>query len=156
MDPLNDTLSKLKDIHEPSVVSWWPLAIGWWLLLLAVVLLGILSWWILRKRNSVRPVAFKKLLLQEINVIKAMDDPATVSIELNKLLKRCAQYRDPDGGSASLHGSAWAQYLVEKLGFTGISKEEIESLLNANYQKEFKVDPQKMLIGLTAWARSQP
>jgi hypothetical protein len=29
----NIDLSQLKDIHLPDDISWWPLAIGWWLLI---------------------------------------------------------------------------------------------------------------------------
>jgi len=27
----------LKDIHLPDAITWWPLAIGWWLLIVMVI-----------------------------------------------------------------------------------------------------------------------
>ena len=50
MNP-QDPLSKLRDIHLPDPVGWWPPAPGWWLL--AILLLGSLGYWLrwLRKQH---------------------------------------------------------------------------------------------------------
>ena len=52
MNDLDTVVSKLRDIHEPAAVSFWPLAPGWWALLglLVAVPLLILGWRALRRR----------------------------------------------------------------------------------------------------------
>jgi len=37
--PQANPLDQLRDIHLPEAVSWWPLAPGWWLLMVLTCLL---------------------------------------------------------------------------------------------------------------------
>jgi hypothetical protein len=61
----SDPLAQLRDIHLPETISWWPLAPGWWVL---IILLGLVTGWIIfkavqRKRaNLYRRQALAKLL----------------------------------------------------------------------------------------------
>ena len=52
----------LRDIHMPNLISWWPLASGWWVLLGVVVatvtIAGAIGWW--RKRHRVRRAALRE------------------------------------------------------------------------------------------------
>lgn len=60
VNPLSQQLAEqLRDVHLPAEVSWWPLAIGWWLVLAIVVLLAVVlsvlmfkKWRANRYRNS--------------------------------------------------------------------------------------------------------
>ena len=36
-----DPLAQLRDIHLPEPVSWWPPALGWWLVAMTVMTLLI-------------------------------------------------------------------------------------------------------------------
>ena len=35
-------LQQLRDVHVPDSVSWWPLAIGWWVIIGLVALIALL------------------------------------------------------------------------------------------------------------------
>ena len=59
-----DPLAQLRDIHLPDPVGFWPLAPGWWILgLLILILLGVaLRFLIKRYRNNrYRKQALSKL-----------------------------------------------------------------------------------------------
>ena len=48
-----DPLAELRDIHLPEAVGYWPLAPGWWLLLVsALVLAGLIVWTVRRYRRN--------------------------------------------------------------------------------------------------------
>jgi hypothetical protein len=53
MNP-SDPLAQLRDIHLPADISNWPMAPGWWLLIIATV--SLLGWliWLLIKRYRAR------------------------------------------------------------------------------------------------------
>jgi cbb3-type cytochrome oxidase subunit 3 len=54
----------LKDIHLPEAISWWPPAIGWWLLLVLIPLTVFILVWAYRyltRKTAVKTA--KKLLL---------------------------------------------------------------------------------------------
>ncbi|MEL0036507.1 MAG: DUF4381 domain-containing protein, partial [Gammaproteobacteria bacterium] len=55
----SDPLANLRDIHLPGDVSWWPLAPGWWILI--VVVIAVLVWSLLqwRKRQKHRQLVIE-------------------------------------------------------------------------------------------------
>ena len=63
MNP-QDPLAQLQPLREPELISWWPLAPGWWLLCgLLFLLLLSLTWWLLRRyrANAYRRQALRQL-----------------------------------------------------------------------------------------------
>ncbi|MCG8013627.1 MAG: DUF4381 domain-containing protein, partial [Candidatus Thiodiazotropha weberae] len=44
-------MDPLRDIRGIDTVSWWPIAPGWWLLLIGIALMMLLVWWIIRRRR---------------------------------------------------------------------------------------------------------
>jgi hypothetical protein len=61
-----DPLAQLRDIHLPEPVSWWPLAPGWWVLalLLLLMLFFTVRWLLtLRRHNAYRGEAQKQLAI---------------------------------------------------------------------------------------------
>lgn len=92
MEPTS-ALDQLADIHLPSEVSIWPLAIGYWLLLGTCALLILLAFFIYKKRQK---------NLYKINATKSLDeiyknylhhkDGGIFLQETNSLLKRIAKH----------------------------------------------------------------
>lgn len=93
MNP-EDVLAQLKDIHGPTEVSWWPLAPGFYALLVIVVLLLIFIAYVVmgRKRR-----ALKRAILLEIRAIElgyeGDHDIGLVQTQLSGLIRRIALYR---------------------------------------------------------------
>ena len=50
----NDPLSQLRDIHTPDPVSWWPLAPGWWILIVLIIaaIVALVVWLNKRSRTT--------------------------------------------------------------------------------------------------------
>jgi len=106
-------LSQLNDVATPEAVSWWPLSLGWWLLLLfiaAAIATGLAVF--LNRRNKVAYRRKASALLESIpeNADISTNDYAN---QVMVVLKRCffAAYPHSKHLSAKLHGNDWAQYL---------------------------------------------
>ncbi len=99
----------LRDIHLPGAVSGWPLAPGWWfLILLAGVLAGLL--WVRWRRGLVRRRA-----LAELDHIRARferhGDDRTLVRDVSTLLRRVCLTYFPRTEVASLTGKSWRDVL---------------------------------------------
>ncbi|MGB1439563.1 MAG: DUF4381 domain-containing protein, partial [Luminiphilus sp.] len=85
MDPTS-LLDQLAPLRVPDPVGWWPLAPGWWLvIMLACVGLLLLARWLWQRRQHNR---YRRLALKQLGVI-AEDGAATLE-QVNTLLKATA------------------------------------------------------------------
>ena len=100
-------LDQLAPLREPTSIGWWPLAPGWWLVLvIGAVLIVLLSRApLVRWRNN----HYRRLAMREIKVLKGKDC-ATVE-QVNRLLKATALRTWPEREVAALHGAEWLQML---------------------------------------------
>ena len=107
MDPASASLDALRDIVELPRVSWWPLAVGWWVLLglVLVALAGVVFhlWW------QWRANAYRRAALSELRAASEMTAVAAI-------LKRTALVAYPRLDVASLSGAAWCAWLEETGG----------------------------------------
>lgn len=126
----------LRDIHLPDPISWWPLALGWWLVLALVVFFIAFTCWWLNKR--LKPT-LKKEALQALDAIEASlhetDDPIHCLAELSVFLRRVilSQKKYPPG-SVALTGTAWLELLDQSLDTPEFSQGLGVILLTGPYQ----------------------
>jgi hypothetical protein len=100
------SLDRLRDIVQPGPVSWWPPAIGWWILLAAVVTaLALISW---RAWQSWRANAYRRAALRELQ-------SAADVAEIADILKRTALAAYPRTDVAALSGASWSKWLGNKV-----------------------------------------
>lgn len=115
--PAADAALPLRDVHLSAAPAWWPLAPGWWFVLVAVSLLlglGVWRWRHWRRRQTLLR-AFDNALQQ------AASAPEQVAV-MSEWLRRAARYIDPEADR--LVGEAWLQFLDRDLKppvFTGES-----------------------------------
>lgn len=107
---MNPELVGLRDIHGLDSVPWWPLAPGWWVLLLTVVLLSyglwlIWRWWSFDWRAEAR------LELNRLKQQLRTGDLKRTAGSLSELLRRIAIARTSRQQCAGLTGLAWLQWL---------------------------------------------
>ena len=76
MNP-NDPLAQLRDIHLPAAVSAWPLAPGWWMLiLLAIASLSYLAWHVLQRH---RVKLYRRQALEKVQQLELTQPDNTVA-----------------------------------------------------------------------------
>ena len=98
------SLDNLRDIVTPDPVSWWPLAPGWWVVILAGCLLAAIGAW--RGVSRWRANAYRREALAKLGSAESIADVAC-------LLKRTALGAYPRSSVASLTGEAWCRFLTE-------------------------------------------
>lgn len=106
-------LAQLKDIHLPEAIGWWPLAPGWYVL---IVLICLLITWLgyqaYRHARYARPKKQALILLATYQQCYAQEQNAPEACaRISELLRRVALVYYPRKDVASLHGDAWLHFL---------------------------------------------
>ncbi|MRX28510.1 DUF4381 domain-containing protein [Kangiella sp. HZ709] len=104
-----ELLSKLKDVHLPAEVSWWPLAIGWWLLI-GSLLLSLTVLLVIRLQKA-KKFRLSKLAIKELNIIASSHSDNWL-MQLEVLLKRASLAYFPKPKVASLTQESWINFLI--------------------------------------------
>lgn len=103
----------LRDLHLPEPVGWWPLAPGWWILLLLVTALLayglLLAYWRWR-HNAARRHALRELARYEADYLQHRN-PVLLGKQLSQLLRRGMLAYAPRDEVAGLTGDAWLDWL---------------------------------------------
>jgi len=146
-------LSGLKDIHLPEQPTFFPQAIGWWIVLffLLVVFLGGLFGYY---KYYTSPKQYALRLLRQIMMQKISD--IDILIDLGKLLKRIALIVFPRSEVASLSGQEWADFLF-KTGNHSFSRKQTELISQAAYlpkQKAIAIHKEKLYTATRDWISS--
>jgi hypothetical protein len=146
MPTLNpNLLQQLHDIHLPPALTLWPLAPGWYLAAM-ILLLGLAgtvwggySWW---QKNKIKREALNLLKQYEktyLSNVVDMNRDHHISAALNELLKRVALAYFPREQVAHLHGKNWLLFLNETSKNLNFLTQE-DALLICPYQPNCKRD----------------
>lgn len=121
-----DNLPELRDIHLPDGVSAWPVAYGWWVILLlligAVVLYRLFKLWRLKSQK-----------LYALRLLNSTDDKNVINsaAAVSEILRRICVYKYPQ--AAVLNGQDWINFLNTHSKSLKIEGKEADLLLNAPY-----------------------
>ena len=144
---MNDTLADLKGIHLPEPVSWWPLAPGWWMLIVLIVAVITVSLYMgLRhyQRN-----AFRRQALQELQQLRHQALPAEQLLSaISQLIRRTVISSRQQRLEASLQGQDWQQFLQQYMPET-----QAHLLAVGQYQAHPAVDTDKLLHSTEQWLK---
>lgn len=147
----------LKDIHLPDMSLWWPPAVGWWILLMLLIVLGV-GWpyfWRWLKHKSV-----KKLSIAEFEKItKTFDqkeDKRRLVGELSTLLKRILMSYRGRHDTAALSGKNWVEHLNELVAEPCFSDKEEALLAQGQYQRDPDFDIQSLIQNCERWINALP
>ena len=133
MDP---TELPLRDLHLPDPIGWWPLAPGWWALIVLVVI-G-LGWLLLKafrqwRFNAPRRYAIKALANVEAQYLTHRN-PVLLGQQLSELLRRGMLAYAPRHEVAGLTGEPWLAWLDRGLPVPYFHTEGGKSLLALPYR----------------------
>lgn len=133
MDP---SQLQLRGLHLPEAIGWWPLAPGWWVL---IVLLAVGFVWLAlramrqRKINAPRRYAIKELARIEAEYLQHRD-AVTLGRQISELLRRAMLAYAPRPEVAGLTGESWLQWLDSGMQVPYFHTEGGKSLLELPYR----------------------
>lgn len=142
-----DPLAQLQDIVTPEQITWWPLAWGWWvLIILAIAAIAAIIFLIVKRYQLMKA---KKAALNALSTIN-VDEPINAVKQINNILKRAVLAYAERSDVAELNGDKWANWLNQN-GKTAISKE----LLGLAYQPNCEAAQAKQYQQhATAWIKA--
>ena len=149
MDP---TQIPLRGLHLPDVIGWWPLAPGWWLLIILVALgLGLLLRDALRRRSrsAARRHALRQLE-QHTAAYAEHGDAVTLGIDVSELLRRAMLAYAPRADVAGLTGEAWLAWLDRDLAEPRFTEGPGRGLLDLPYRNPANAELPADIDGMLA------
>lgn len=123
-------LSQLKDIHTSAPTSFWPLAKGWYILIITFFILGLILFY-LWKRHKRKPLPYA---LKELEKIKNLPPKNQMKL-LAQLLKRVAMVKYERPQIAPLSEERWQDFLIAAAPDT-LTKTQAHDLAFAIYDKK--------------------
>ncbi|MFZ2726321.1 MAG: DUF4381 domain-containing protein [Methylococcaceae bacterium] len=145
----------LRDIHLPDAISWFPPALGWWLLAITLPLLVLFL--VKYYQRLTRQTALKTAKKQLTEISTRSANNTEKLRELSVLLRRVAITLVPRHEVASLTGQAWLQFLDSSLKDAPFSSGAGRCLLDAPYRNSPLSDSElNTLLQLSAqWLKVQ-
>ncbi len=108
-------MEQLHDIEGIDVISSWPLAMGWWVVIaLGIVVLGSILWLLWRRIRYLR--SWKRDTFRRLDDLEENLSPHTSGeavIQLSEYLRRIVVRRFPRKECAGLVGEDWLRWLKE-------------------------------------------
>lgn len=154
MDP---TQIPLRGLHLPDAIGWWPLAPGWWVLIVLLALgVGLLLRDMLRRRSrsAARRHALRQLE-QHTTAFADHGNTVTLGIEVSELLRRAMLAYAPRADVAGLTGEAWLAWLDRDLSAPHFLKGAGRSLLELPYRNPAAVEQSVDIDGMLAAVRER-
>lgn len=133
---MDETALPLRDLHLPDAIGWWPLAPGWWgvIVLVAIVLAYVSRRAYLRWQfNAPRRFAMRELARYEAKYLEHRN-PVTLGKQLSELLRRGMLAYAPRDEVAGLTGDQWLAWLDRGMPLPYFHTEGGKSLLNLPYR----------------------
>jgi hypothetical protein len=137
MPPIQDL--PIRDIHLPEQISWFPPAMGWWLLIIFVPILSYFFIALIQRLLQKTAIKDAKKLLKKLQINENLT-PLEKVIELSSLLRRVAVSSDSKTNVGGLTGRAWLDYLDQSLKDAPFKNGVGRCLADAPYQKELSPD----------------
>tara|TARA_R110001592_G_scaffold362928_1_gene678896 strand:- start:1717 stop:2193 length:477 start_codon:yes stop_codon:yes gene_type:complete len=155
LDP-STLLSQLRDIHAPEPISIWPLAIGWWLLIiLSTVVITSLCYFILRKRLQ---KTWKRQAIKAFQTLSStyIQQPSTENLlQINRLLKQALSSAKNDRSYLHLCEAEWASALqaIKYKETTILYDPEINILSSDIYSRQIPKLDSAALDRISLWIK---
>ena len=151
MNGQSNPLDQLPPIILPEAISWWPLAIGWWIvIILSVFIALVLSIYCVR---SYKAKVLKRAATHEgqqlYQAYLQTNDSYDYIAQYNQLLRRFCLQQFPNVFCASLSGDAWLQQLDKLAGknlYQSSTGRQLLTLYQAKYCEDIDVSALNALL----------
>ena len=152
MPTSNDPLQELRDVHLPDPISFWPPALGWWIVLGIVVIGVLLFLWVRMYRHRTRP---RRMAIAELRALKqqyeADQDTQSAVRRLSELIRRYALATFSRTNVAGLIGNAWLCFLDRTGGTNQFTQGIGRFLLSGPYQQTTSVSVPDLMSLVERW-----
>ena len=102
-------LDQLRDIHLPEPILWWPLAPGWWLLIIMAMVLA--AWLVRTLYNKYSARLYRRQALKRLEQLAQVESQQQLH-QLFELLKQTANSAYPSLHPGSLGAEAFISFLI--------------------------------------------
>jgi hypothetical protein len=149
-------MAQLKDIHLPAPVGWWPLAPGWYVVIITFfILVAVITMVLYTRHRNARPKKHALSLLKKYVAQYEKDHNAQLaSARISELLKRVALVYFPRDHVAGIHGLYWIEFLNQ----TGkeVNFEPVKSmLLDSPFKPNEHIDLQPLIRQTELWIKQR-
>ncbi|MEM7027138.1 MAG: DUF4381 domain-containing protein [Pseudomonadota bacterium] len=144
----------LRDIHLPDTVNWWPLAPGWWILLvLLTILFGFIYWWLYKRQKPTRAVI--DIANEDFKQIKVAftqhNNKSILAKDISEFIRRVCLSLFTRTDTASLTGDDWLAFLDQQMEQAEFSQGFGRILNEAPYQSAPDYDDKKLINLIESW-----
>ncbi len=150
----------LHDIHLPEAISIWPLAIGWWILPLLILLITYIIYRLIKHKKHEKSLAYRNMSLIELKKIRSQyinsNDSRTLLRDISTLLRRTALSYLPREKIASLTGKQWINQLNALSSQTFFNQTLAELLEVGPYKAQSDFDQEELLNICELWIQALP
>lgn len=158
MNP-QDLLSQLRDVRAPADIGWWPIAPGWWVLSIMVLvsLISIIHFLVKKhKKNAWRRESIREFMHLKKAYIQSPNHDGISNI--NTLLKRAITCASHDNTNLSKTGESWALTLAKPLNINSktenILSDEVITILSLDqYRKSCEELDLTSLNSIEKWIK---
>jgi len=133
---MDETALPLRDLHLPDATGWWPLAPGWWgVIVVLAIVVGYVLWrvYLRWQMNAPRRYALRRLARYEAEYLEHRN-PITLGKQLSELLRRGILAYAPREEVAGLTGDRWLAWLDQGMPLPYFHTEGGKSLLDLPYR----------------------
>ncbi|MBV1883849.1 MAG: DUF4381 domain-containing protein [Pseudomonadales bacterium] len=148
----------LRDIHLPDPVSFFPLPVAWWVLLVVVlcVVVCVLYFLMYARKKMLRYALVELDELQFYQSQQTQQDSDTV-MALGVLMKRYAQCQFPRNQVAHLWGQSWLAFLRSTSSSGQFDGDRGAAAIRLPYQKAVSSEEAKVLFeSVRSWMQENP
>ncbi len=151
-----EPLAQLRDIHLPEPITWWPLAPGWYVLIILLLLLMIAIAYglYLRQRNARAKNKALDLLKTYKEHYEKDRNAQMASARISELLRRVALVYYPRSQVASIHGEDWVVFLNQTS--KGIDFYPVKSmLLDSPFKSMETMNLKPLIVRAEQWIKQR-
>lgn len=154
MPNLPDPLQELRDVHLPDPISWWPPALGWWMVLAGLIVMVGLAFWArsYRQRTRIRRAALAQFEHVKQHYAVNADDQWAIT-EVSNLLRRYALAVFPRTDVAGLSGQSWLKFLDTTGSTNQFSDGPGQALRSGPYQSHGSLSASDLFPLVERWIR---
>jgi hypothetical protein len=150
----------LRDIHLPDAVSWWPPAIGWWLLLILGLLL--IAGLVMGVRKLLQPKMNKSARAEVESALLSYNqhqDNLKLVQQLSSVIRRIGISYLTREEYAGMVGESWYQHINQLVPEKPFSESVTALLIDAPYRKQPTIDHelvQQLITQTRSWVQGLP